>query len=142
MDEAVENGLIKNDDTLPAFFLYLSGEDSLDLISWEDYSGSSLKINKKTQTADYIKLSNNALNLDTEVKKDSSNLITSGGVYNAIQNIDIGKPYTAGNLIKIENGVISSTLGDGHTGVQETQVLETNYLANGDNTMMPPFYVW
>lgn len=88
---------------------------------------------------DYIK---NKPEIDTEVAEGSEHLITSGGVYNALQNVGGSGDLTAGNLIKIENGVVSSTLGDGHTEIQETQMFETNYFANGDNATMPPFYVW
>jgi hypothetical protein len=37
----------------------------------------------------YIKLSNNALNIDLEPIENSDNLITSGGVAAALKNIDI-----------------------------------------------------
>lgn len=56
---------------------------------------------------DYIK---NKPQIDTEVVAGSENLITSGGVYDALQNINID--YTAGDLIEIKDGVIRSTLGD------------------------------
>ncbi len=50
--------------------------------------------------------------VDNRPIENSENLISSGGVYNALQNIDVGETYQAGNLIKIKNNVISSTLGD------------------------------
>ena len=142
MSKDDNDGIIKINPEYPAIIIVYSPEEYkiIQIISSDDCSGASIVISKTETINDYIKLPNEALTFDSEPTENSENLITSGGVYNALQNS--GEPYIAGNLIKIENGVISSTLGDGHAGVQETQVFETNYLANGDNTTMPPFYVW
>lgn len=63
-----------------------------------------------TSAVDYIK---NKPEVSNEPTENSEALITSGGVYNAIQNLGGGgATYTSGNFIDITDGVISSTLGN------------------------------
>lgn len=124
LDTALEEGLVKIDSTLPAFFLYLY-DNEIDLISWEDYTGASIVISKTEVVNDYIKLPNEALNFDTTPIESSENLITSGGVYNALQNVGGSGDYVAGNLIEIKDNIISSTLGCGAGTVVSNEVVYT-----------------
>lgn len=53
------------------------------------------------------------LTFDNEPVEGSENPISSGGVFNALQNVGGGSvDLTAGDLIEIKDGVIRSTLGD------------------------------
>lgn len=82
------------------------------------------------------------LTYDEAPTEGSENLVNSGTIYTALQNINVGGSYTAGDLIEIKDGIIRSTLGDGSVGTQSAQIFETDYIANGDNASMPPFYLW
>ena len=86
------------------------------------------------------------LEFDTEPKDNSDNPITSGGVFNALKNIPPstggGTTYTAGDLIEIENNVISSTLGKATTVEGLVSIVELNDIPNGNSDMMPPWFMW
>jgi hypothetical protein len=58
------------------------------LTTFEDYTGSTLKMGNKVIAINggYVKLPNEALNLDSTPTENSLKPITSGGVYDAIQD--------------------------------------------------------
>lgn len=80
---------------------------------------------------DYIK---NKPEVDTEVVEGSENLITSGGVYTALQNVGGSADYVAGNLIEIKDNIISSTLGCAGTVVSNEVVYTCD--ANIENALV------
>ena len=76
---------------------------------------------------------------------NSKNLITSGGVYEALQNIgndSNNTSYIAGELIEIKDGVISSTLGTPTQSEIVIDIFTINNTPDGDSTLMPPWYMW
>ena len=96
------------------------------------YTGSQInerlgmvdELNERIKAIDDIELAlenkQDALSFDSTPTEGSENPITSGGVYEALQNIDVGSgggeggnvALAAGDLLEIKDGVIRSTLGD------------------------------
>ena len=84
-NEILSNGFIKEDDNLPAFvirWLWDSDYYKVYIISSDDFTNASIKVYKDG----YIKLPNTALTFDSIPTEGSENLVTSGVVYEAIQN--------------------------------------------------------
>jgi hypothetical protein len=81
----------KDDDTIPALAIRGFIDTDKDcyrayIYSSEDLSGATIKVTNNYTQIDYVKIPKSVLELDVdeEPERDSSNLITSGGVYDAI----------------------------------------------------------
>lgn len=91
--EAVQAGLPKTDENIPYSFgivLVYEGDNDYSLVivsPRNDLSHREVKIEISRAETGYIKLSNNALDIDLEPIENSDNLITSGGVYEALDSI-------------------------------------------------------
>ena len=90
--EAVQAGLPKTDENIPYSFgivLVYEGDNDYSLVivsPRNDLSHREVKIEISRAETGYIKLSNNALNIDLEPTENSNNLITSGVVHNIFKN--------------------------------------------------------
>jgi hypothetical protein len=85
----------KKDETIPALIIegYIDadkGSYRAHVYSSEDLSGAIIRVTNNYTQTDYVKIPKGALGLeiDEEPERYSSNLITSGGVYEALQNIN------------------------------------------------------
>ena len=96
--EAYRDNFRKQDETIPYGFgvvIYKKTQSdsvySLFILSPDNnLENKSIIIEIKNSKEEYIKLSNNALNIDYEPKEDSNNLITSGAVYNCLSKPSSG----------------------------------------------------
>ena len=81
------------------------------------------------------------LDFDSVPTEGSENLITSGGVYDALQNVGGGSVnLVAGNLIEIKDGVISSTLGKAE--FKDTMEIPNNYTMAMEEEVLPGFNLY
>ena len=97
--EAYGSGFQKLDTTIPyglAVNLVKISEDDGELYIYPHIVSGENSLENKiivlevvNPKEEYIKLSNNALNIDLEPIENSSNLTTSGSIYNALKNIKI-----------------------------------------------------
>lgn len=94
-DQTIEdfdsNGIIKKDENLPAVFCMWFEEDGVcyyTLISFEDITGASIKVDGIATKTEVIKLPNEALTFDSEPTENSINLVNSGDLYNVIGDIN------------------------------------------------------
>lgn len=81
-NEALSNGIPKNDPTMPAFMIVFAS--AVAAYSPEDCTGYDIKVFIEEITTNTIKLPNEALTFDNEPTKDSENLVTSGTVWTAL----------------------------------------------------------
>ena len=84
-NEALSNGIPKNDPTMPAFMIVFA--NAVAAYAPEDYAGYDIKVFIEEITTNTIKLPNEALTFDLEPTKDSDNLVSSGAVYEALQTV-------------------------------------------------------
>jgi hypothetical protein len=84
----------KIDENSDAIYLFVDcawGEEPytyINLTTFEDYTGFSLKMGNKgsEDNKNYVKLPDEALNIDSTPTENSTNLVTSTGIYKAIKN--------------------------------------------------------
>ena len=96
---AYGNGFQKIDETIPyalALNLIKISEDGGELYiyphivsSQNDLENKIITLEVINEKEEYIKLSNNALNIDLEPIENSDNLITSGAVYNSLSSLPV-----------------------------------------------------
>lgn len=89
-NEIANSGFSKIDDGEPALcIVYAPIQYSMaQIMSSETIEGASIDISKTESTTSYVKLPNEALNLDAEPTEGSTNFINSGDLYNIIGDID------------------------------------------------------
>lgn len=113
----------KDDDTIPALMIrgYIDDDKGyyrVYVYSSEDLSGATIKVTNNYTQTDYVKLPKGALGfgVDEEPERGSSNLVTSGGVYDYIKSATPNLYYDnvptqySSNLVT--SGVIYNALQD------------------------------
>lgn len=121
----VNNGFAsKDDDTIPALMIrgYIDDDKGyyrVYVYASEDISGARIKVTNNYTQTDYVKLPKGALgfDIDWEPERDSSNLVTSGGVYEYIKNNSTPNLYydsvpTQHSSNLVTSGVIYNALQD------------------------------
>lgn len=89
-DLDTDGSIIKKDESLPGIFCMWMKEEGVcyyTLLSWDNIAGASVKISGVATVSEIVKLPNNALTFDEEPTEYSKNLVNSGVVYEAIQNV-------------------------------------------------------
>lgn len=87
IDEIISNGGIVKEDITSVAFIIVVGSDSFTVILSENYTNLNIRFLKKSSTITYNKLPNEALTFDEEPMENSENLVTSGSIYKALQNV-------------------------------------------------------
>lgn len=132
--EAVQAGLPKTDENIPYSFgivLVYEGDNDYSLVivsPRNDLSHREVKIEINRAETGYIKLSNNALDIDLEPIEGSKNLITSGGVAAALKNIDISNNNVQSDWLETDisnGGYIKNKPGD---EIEEEEII--NFVEN------------
>ena len=128
------------DENLPAFVIQMVYDDGdLDypimvIVSATDYTGASIVINNKVIKKTHVKLPNEALNFDVEPTKGSTNLVNSGALYTAIENI-ASVPNFDFDSVPTENSENLINSGSVYNAINsidiEPQLVEGFYIFNG-----------
>lgn len=84
-----------------------------------------LKLGKIEEIENSLENKQDKLTFDVEPAEGSENPITSGGVYNALQNVGGGTDLVAGDFIEIKDGVVRCTFGDVISGELKEEFEET-----------------
>ena len=119
------------DESVPAFIIQMIYDDGeidcpiMVMASAVDYSGASITISTKVVKKIRVTLPNEALNFDTEPTEGSTNLVNSGDIYNAIQNIKPDLAYdaepTQGSDNLVTSGAVYNTIQDVHIAIQNAK---------------------
>ena len=85
-EECLSSGIPKNDQTKPSFIVVFV--DGVAAYASEDLSGYDIRVFFEDVATYTVKLPNEALNFDSEPTENSENLVTSGEIYNLVNDIN------------------------------------------------------
>ena len=147
--DAYVNGFIKKDENIPyrlGINIIKTEKDnsfSAYVVSAEDNLENKFIILEVVRNNEkYIKLSNNALNIDPVPTENSENLITSGGVAAALKNIDISNDNVQSDWLETDisnGGYIKNKPGDEIKEEEITNFVENYQLQEGQEVVPSVF---